>query len=741
MAQFPENPTIGQSYFDPSSGITYTWDGFKWITTAAPFNVGATGATGAGVGVYAWAKTTAGGSITYSNGIAGVQRLGNGNYRYTLAQPVFSLPIPQYVVTATIDRGTQTQGNYNISVVNYTASTFDIRTFNNNTAVDFGHNVNITAADGPSGTGSAYLTWRDVGNVGTETDFINSITGATGVSGSNGNQGATGATGAAGASGATGPQGDAISIKQTFTSATALNGVALVDRNLSDLYIITQPTVGFNTLPGVGAVWNGGTSFSLTDWDNVGQIRGPEGPIGATGATGIVGPQGATGAPSTDGGYLLVVGERNSNPSNGNYFAFGNGSSSSNFFIIPEDGEIGGLGVCAATPFSGNFTVEIRRRTPADTDTNGSPVAGTLLTVAPGNRSGFVVFPSPITFSAGEELAVRVVNGGVGGSRCTATIYIITEGARGPQGATGPAGPPDGATGAPGGPGPQGATGFTGPEGATGPQGPTGVGIQGATGASGLEGPVGPAGPVGTVIINSVPDEATLNSTYPSGIPQGQGVVVDAPTSGPANQVFVYQQPSGPFVSIGPIQGPQGATGPEGATGAAGGLSGLSFKCRFALDNSVNNSTAFRSLNVVDFATSQNAPYFNNGGFTAAAQITGGGSAAAGGVTVPESGIYLVAVNTYFTSGGTQRTNVGVRLAVGSAPGVQGTALTEVSASDYIRFASGHNEASTTLVTTVAMTQGDNIQVQFARLGAGNASNNVTLEPAESMISITKIGG
>lgn len=62
---------------------------------------------------------------------------------------------------------------------------------------------------GPQGaTGkSAYQAWLDLGNEGTEQDFIDSLKGATGAPGTNGANGATGAKGDTGATGAQGPAG------------------------------------------------------------------------------------------------------------------------------------------------------------------------------------------------------------------------------------------------------------------------------------------------------------------------------------------------------------------------------------------------------------------------------------------------------------------------------------------------------------------------------------------------------
>ena len=86
---FPPNPAVGDQV--TNGGVTYTWDGYKWNTTTAPFNVGATGATGPlGFGVYAFAKADSAGVLlpNYGSGIAElVNRPGTGRYVYRLDQP------------------------------------------------------------------------------------------------------------------------------------------------------------------------------------------------------------------------------------------------------------------------------------------------------------------------------------------------------------------------------------------------------------------------------------------------------------------------------------------------------------------------------------------------------------------------------------------------------------------------------------------------------------------------------
>jgi len=236
MARFPSNPSIGDQYFDPGSGITYTWDGYKWETTGAPFNLGATGATGLAFGVFAFAKTefTTGGNpgpfLASSNGIASVTRISNGRYRYTLrdAQPNNSYVV-QAAYTGTTDLS---QNDWNILVENVTTTTFEVYTYRagNSALNSVEHSVVVYGVDafsnggvdGPNPSGSAYNSWLRIGNVGTESDFINYITGATGVAGIRGDEGATGPQGTTGPVGATGPRGDSIQLRGSVQNYTDL---------------------------------------------------------------------------------------------------------------------------------------------------------------------------------------------------------------------------------------------------------------------------------------------------------------------------------------------------------------------------------------------------------------------------------------------------------------------------------------------------------------------------------------
>jgi hypothetical protein len=159
----------------------------------------------------------------------------------------------------------------------------------------------------------------------------------------------------------------------------------------------------------------------------------------------------------------------------------------------------------------------------------------------------------------------------------------------GDQGPTGPTGPA--VTGPTGGTGP---TGPTGPEG--GPTGPTGpVGEQGSTGPTGAEGSTGPTGPVGDtgsagptgpqgedgVAVNLKGQVATVED-LPETAAIGDAYIVEAD-----GELYVWDEntltwasigsilgPTGPTGATGPSDGPTGPTGPTGATGPSDGPTG-----------------------------------------------------------------------------------------------------------------------------------------------------------------------
>ena len=754
MARFPSNPSIGDQYFDPASGITYTWDGYKWETTGAPYNLGATGATGLAYGVYAFGRADRDGNLVsgYGSGVIFKERVPgtDSTYRYELTQPVLEGTFS--VEASTIDDPRAFATVQNISPG--PNSTFEIRTnlinsgnANSNPAErPAAHSFTVYGIDGPSGTGSAFESWIKVGNRGTELDFINSLVGPQGPIGPDGNDGDRGSTGATGPEGATGEPGTSITVKGTVNT---VNDLPPSGNSVNDLWVVTIPS-------GEGYVFIGGfPDGDLQNWNNVGQIRGPIGPDGPTGPNGSTGATGPQGLPSTDGGFFIVVGERNSSPSSNQYFAFGNGSSARNEFIIPEDCKLSKLSIKTDTNVTGDLRVNIVK--------NGQElVRGATLTS--GNNSVTATFSGsdeidilandPDNGGQPTTISVKVASGSgsVGGSRATASVYFVTEGARGATGMQGPPGPPDGATGPKGPPGPQGPTGFTGAEGPQGATGPIGIGVPGATGEDGATGPTGPAGPVGTKILGTFPNEAALPS---SGV-IGEGYVVTSPNVAPPNSVFVWNGSA--YASIGPVEGPQGQPGPQGEPGATG--EPLQSCVKYYLrDQSTINATnklnpnqpnvlepvdeviRFRTFNVIN-----NTPVIEIGGYTTASPVENRSGSGSGGIVVPETGIYEITASIVMKSA-VQRASVGLRFAISTADKAAGpedaqpTVLPEYAAMGYSRGTGTHYDTTVTLSTIASLTnvpgvQEDQVQLQFARLAA---SGTVRLVGDKSFITIKRI--
>lgn len=135
------------------------------------------------------------------------------------------------------------------------------------------------------------------------------------------------------------------------------------------------------------------------------------------------------------------------------------------------------------------------------------------------------------------------------------------------------------------------------------------------------------------------------------------------------------------------------------------------FKTFLTNNSIVNDSASFTVRNV--FNTN---PDINNSGFTVNSST----------ITVPSGGLYECMVNCYFTSS-VARSNVGVSFEI------DGVTQDEVSASNYIRSGSGHNEASTHLCSLFTLSSGSTVKLAFAYLGS---TGTVTLEGSNSSISL-----
>ena len=175
----------------------------------------------------------------------------------------------------------------------------------------------------------------------------------------------------------------------------------------------------------------------------------------------------------------------------------------------------------------------------------------------------------------------------------------------GPQGPVGPEGSD----------GPVGPQGDVGPEGPAGPKGDPGTnGINGINGINGAPGPIGPQGPVGP--------QGDVGPPGTDGTDGATGATGPTGPAGPGGGI-------GPTGPTGPT-GPSGLVGPAGATGATGDQ-GAVFGYAY-LENTAPQT------NIQDGDVITLNPVTLSAGYTAASS----------GVTVPTTGLYLVAytVNT-----------------------------------------------------------------------------------------------
>ena len=239
------------------------------VLTGPAGPAGADGAPGpSGFGVYAFANVTSTGTISKGRGLT-LNKTGTGTYQYTFTTPT---PDANYIVSAGFENlGTNTDTNWFVN--SKTTNGFILTTGigDNGTTVDTlsdtNHNVTVLGDAGPQGITSAYDSWLDIGNIGTEADFLATLVGPQGAQGPQGIQGLQGPTGATGADGAQGPQG--------LTGPQGIQGVQ-------------------------GPQGDPGPQGLTGDTGPQGPIgnTGPQGPTGATGATGPqgnAGPQGIQG--------------------------------------------------------------------------------------------------------------------------------------------------------------------------------------------------------------------------------------------------------------------------------------------------------------------------------------------------------------------------------------------------------------------------------------------------------------
>ena len=99
-------------------------------------------------------------------------------------------------------------------------------------------------------------------------------------------------------------------------------------------------------------------------------------------------------------------------------------------------------------------------------------------------------------------------------------------------------------------------------------------------------------------------------------------------------------------------------------------------------------------------------------------------------ITIPISGTYIVMASTAYN-------NAAARDSPRFRFRINGGGQFEESRSSYIRVASGHNEASTELVTAYNLNAADTIAMEFGQ--AGNTGQNTTIIAGDSYITIWRI--
>lgn len=236
---------------------------FSEALTGPAGPAGADGVAGpSGFGVYAFSNTTAAGTISKGRGLT-INKTGTGTYQYSFTT---ATPDVNYIVSAGFENlGTNTDTNWFVN--NKTVNGFTLTTgigdngTTPDTLADTNHNVAVLGDAGPQGITSAYESWLDIGNTGTEADFLATLVGPQGPQGPQGNQGNQGLQGNPGNDGADGADGKTILNGTVDPTTEGVDG---------DFYINTTSDEIFG--PKTAGSWGSGTSL-------VGP-QGPQGPIG-----------------------------------------------------------------------------------------------------------------------------------------------------------------------------------------------------------------------------------------------------------------------------------------------------------------------------------------------------------------------------------------------------------------------------------------------------------------------------
>ena len=209
------------------------------------------------------------------------------------------------------------------------------------------------------------------------------------------------------------------------------------------------------------------------------------------------------------------------------------------------------------------------------------------------------------------------------------------------------------------------------------------IGIPGATGPTGSTGPIGPTGPTGPA------GTGATGPIGPTGATGATGATCATGQIGPTGA-------TGATGATGPI-GPTGATGPTGPTGT---ISNLSATIHNTTEETITSGTALTMPTVL-----------TNNGLTAETD----------GITVTETGTYLVNFNTNEATGATGSDNVAIAInGVISTPterllsattGTSGTFILNLTANDKITLV-----PTVTSATSLSNTGGPSVSLTVVRI-------------------------
>jgi len=131
------------------------------------------------------------------------------------------------------------------------------------------------------------------------------------------------------------------------------------------------------------------------------------------------------------------------------------------------------------------------------------------------------------------------------------------------------------------------------------------------------------------------------------------------------------------------------------------------YKISLASVNDVNSDPSFTKRNI--FGIGSTIPISNGGTYTITNDNT---------ITLPSTGYWRVTGNFVFTG-------TGARIVVAVQPEIEGTAIGEISVSDYIRNESGQITSSTFMSSVYNFIGNKQLGFQFARYGGGAIDVNI----------------